>query len=86
MGRPTTEETIEMQYRKFVKEIWDTEFNRSKDELTEVSLGKQFINIKTAENGIIIHRNLFEDYFSAVDAKLKIIYRERIKKSLENLL
>lgn len=86
MGRPTSEKTKEMQYRKLVKEIWEKELNRLKDELTEISLGQQFMNIKTGGREIKIHRSFFEDYFSEVSKELKTTYLERIKKSLEQLL
>lgn len=85
MGRPTPDETKEMQYRKLVKEIWGKEFNRDKDEFTKVSLGKQFMKIKTGRKERDIHRDLFEDYFAAVGEE-KTICLERIKKYLKQLL
>ncbi len=86
MGMPTSEEAKAMQYRKLIKEIWENEFNRNTDEFTVISLGKQFMNIKTSEKGIDIHRSLFEDYFTAANEKLKIGSIENIKKYLKQLL
>jgi len=86
MGRPTPGEAKEMQYRKLIKEIWGKEFNRNKDEFTIISLGKQFMKIKTGEKETDIHRSLFEDYFTATNEELKIGSLENIKKYLKQLL
>lgn len=86
MGKPTPEQTKEMQYRKLVKETWEREFNRARDEFTHISLGRQFMKIRTGGKEIDIHRNLFEDYFAAVSKKSETICLERIKKYLEQLL
>lgn len=86
MGRPTPEEAKEKQYRKLIKEIWEKEFNRNKDEFTVISLGKQFMEMKTGGKEIDIHRSLFEDYFAAGNEELKIACLERIKKYLKQLL
>ncbi len=86
MGRPTPEEAKEMQYRKLIKEIWEKDYNRKKDEFTVISLGEQFMKIKTGEKGIDIHRSLFEDYFTAANVELKIGSLTNIKNYLKQLL
>ena len=58
----------------------------NKDEFTKVSLGKQFMEIKTGGKEIDIHRSFFEDYFAACDEESKIVCLERIKKDLKQLL
>ena len=86
MGKPTPEQTKEMQYRKLVRETWEKEFCRAKDEFTKISLGEQFMKIKAGSKEIDIHRSLFEDYFAVGGEELKTIRLERIKKYLEQLL
>ena len=86
MGKPTPEQTKEMRYRKLVKETWEKEFGRARDEFTKISLGKQFMTIAAGGKEIDIHRSLFEDYFAAGGEELKAICLERIKKYLEQLL
>jgi DNA polymerase III delta prime subunit len=86
MGRPKPEEVKEMQYRKLVKEIWETEFYRSRDELAEILLENKFIKIKRGEKGTDIHTSFFEDYFNAAGHEELKTMRERIKIKLEQLL
>lgn len=86
MGKPTSEEAKEMQYRKLAKEIWEKEFNRYKDEFMVISLGVQFMKIKTSRKDVDIHRSLFEDYFAAGNEGFKKGALENIKKYLEQLL
>jgi hypothetical protein len=44
-----------------------------KNEFTEVSLGPQFMKIRTSGKEIEIHRSLFEDYFAHASKELQKI-------------
>jgi hypothetical protein len=86
MTRPTPEKAKEMNYRKLVKDIWEKDFGRSRDEFTQISLGVQFVEVRIGEQGIDIHRSLFEDYFNASGEEQKQLHVGRIKDYLETLL
>jgi hypothetical protein len=86
MTRPTPEKAKEMHYRNLVKDIWENNFGRSKDEFTRISLGVQFLEIRIGEEGIDVHRSLFEDYFSASSGEQKKLYISRIENYLKALL
>jgi hypothetical protein len=86
MAKPTPEQAFEMKSRKLVKEIWEKGLNRSKDELTLISLGRPgFIEIKTGNRDTEIHTSLFEDYFNATNNKAKEASIQRIKDYLRPL-
>ena len=85
-GKQTPEQTKEMQYRRLARKIWEKELRRAKDELIQISLGKQFMTIKTNAKEIDIHRSLFEDYIAVGYGESRTIHLERIKKYLEQLL
>lgn len=86
MTRPTQEEAKEMRYRKLVKDIWEKDFGRLRDEFTRISLKVQFVEIRIGEQGIDVHRSLFEDYFNASSEEQKKLYIGRIENYLKVLL
>jgi hypothetical protein len=86
MGRPTPEEAKEMEYKKLIKEIWENEFNCTKDDLKVISLANDFVKIKTIERDVSIHRDLIEEHFTGSTKELKIKTLENIKKYLKQLL
>ncbi len=86
MTRATPEKSKEMRYRKLVKDIWEKDFGRSRDEFTRISLGVQFVEIRIGEQGIDVHRSLFEDYFNASSEEQKKFCIGRIEDYLKALL
>jgi len=83
MGRPTPEQTKEMTYRKIVKDIWEHDLNRQKDELKSIKLKDPFVNIETKYNSTNIHRDLFDDYLQVTSQENKLNRRKRIEEYLK---
>ena len=85
MAKLTSDQAFENKSRKLVKKIWEANLNRSKDELASISLRAGFIEIRTGNTDINIHRSLFEDYFDATNNELKETSIQRIKDYLRSL-
>lgn len=89
MTRPTPREAEEMRIRKLVKDIWENDCARKKDELVGIGFNDDkpnFTIIRTDKASIEIHRSSFEDYFNSRSEEQKKYARDSIKKFLEQLL
>jgi hypothetical protein len=69
MSRKTEEESFLNKCKKIIKEIWEG-CGRSKDEFIFIGYKESFrgdknwIIVKTTDNGIEIHKSSFENYFN----------------------
>jgi hypothetical protein len=89
MTRPTPEEAKIMQIRKAVKDFWETDFSRPRDEVKSVYVNRSFahsLDITILEKTSTFSKSLFEDYLSAAKNKRSEEQRElaeRIKTALK---
>lgn len=91
MSRKTEEESFLNKCKKLIKEIWEG-YGRSKDELMFIGYKESFrgkknwIIVKTNENGIEIHKSSFENYFNDGNKERQQSAYNRIADYLKQLI
>ncbi|MGO9378655.1 MAG: hypothetical protein ACLP29_08890 [Dissulfurispiraceae bacterium] len=91
MTRQSSEETLEIESKKLVNEIWEKELNGDKSELSiywenTISGEKSFMTVtRKNKTSIQIHKSSFKGYFSATGPD-KEEYQEEIRTKLVLLL
>ena len=93
MTRPNPEESLAMQSRKLVKEIWKKELNQEGKlsfSVNSTLSGKnsRFMKVKNEENKLEteIHMSSFEGYFKATSPEPRASYHKEIKSKLQNII
>jgi len=70
MARLTAIEAKENEIKKLIRNIWEKECGRSKDELSLIKIDVTYMTtIKIDDRTIEIHYSLFDDYFSSSNTK-----------------
>jgi|WetSurMetagenome_2_1015567.scaffolds.fasta_scaffold992995_2 hypothetical protein len=85
MAKPTFEERVRM----LIRNMWNDDIGRSKDELMAVENDGDFFKVAVETEYVMIHKSHFEDYFKALDGKDKPkrkAHAESIRNYLKQLV
>jgi hypothetical protein len=89
MTHPIPRESLIMNIRTLIKNIWTEDLDRNKDEFTYIDYSNgtsNFVKISIDEKSVEIHKSNFEDYFNARDDTQRNLVKKNIIKSFEDLI
>jgi hypothetical protein len=84
MTRPTEKEAEKARIIKLIKDIWENDCKRKRDELTKISID-DFIKVSVKNESADIHKSSFDNYFNTENKMKKQSAKDVIKNILNRL-